>query len=74
VWLLAASVLSGGVTWGISYGWQQFVPVANKITLLLQLVLAGGTGAGVFFAIASQLKLPEFDRFVTQIRQKIFKK
>jgi putative peptidoglycan lipid II flippase len=69
-----ASVVTGGVTWGISYGWQQFVPVTNTITLLIQLALAGGIGFGVFIAIVSQLKLPEFDKFVGQIRQKIFKK
>jgi putative peptidoglycan lipid II flippase len=69
-----ASVVTGGVTWGVSYGWQQFVPVTNTITLLIQLTLAGGIGFGVFIAIVSQLKLPEFDRFVGQIRQKLFKK
>jgi putative peptidoglycan lipid II flippase len=69
-----ASVVTGGVTWGVSYGWQQFVPVTNTITLSIQLTLAGGIGFGVFIAIVSQLKLPEFDRFVGQIRQKLFKK
>jgi putative peptidoglycan lipid II flippase len=69
-----ASVVTGGVTWGVSYGWQQFVPVTNTITLLMQLALSGGIGFGVFIAIVSQLKLPEFDRFVEQIRQKLFKK
>ncbi|WP_310426997.1 murein biosynthesis integral membrane protein MurJ [Chamaesiphon sp. VAR_48_metabat_135_sub] len=69
-----ASVVTGGVTWGVSYGWQQFVPVTNTITLLIQLALSGGIGFGVFVAIVSQLKLPEFDRFVGQIRQKLFRK
>jgi putative peptidoglycan lipid II flippase len=69
-----ASVVAGGVTWGLSYGWQQFVPVSNTLTLLIQLALAAGLGFGVFIAIVSQLKLPEFDRFVRQIRQKLFRK
>ncbi|AFY95570.1 murein biosynthesis integral membrane protein MurJ [Chamaesiphon minutus] len=69
-----ASTVAGGVTWGISYGWQQFIPVSNTITLLVQLAISGGMGFAVFAAIVSQLKLPEFDRFVAQIRQKIFKK
>jgi putative peptidoglycan lipid II flippase len=69
-----ASVVTGGVTWGVSYGWQQFVPVSNTITLLMQLALSAGIGFGVFIAIVSQLKLPEFDKFVGQIRQKLFKK
>jgi putative peptidoglycan lipid II flippase len=71
LWIFAASAIAGGATWGVSYGWQQVIPVDNKITLLIQLALAGGIG---FITIMSQLKLPEFDKFVTQIRQKIFKK
>jgi putative peptidoglycan lipid II flippase len=69
-----ASVATGCVTWGVSYGWEQFIPVGNKLTLLLQLALAGGIGYTVFIAIVSQLKLPEFDRFIAQIRQKISRK
>ncbi len=69
-----ASIVTGGVTWGISYAWQQFVPISNTITLLIQLALAGGIGLAVFIAIVSQLKLPEFDKFSAQIRQKIFRK
>jgi putative peptidoglycan lipid II flippase len=74
LWIFAASAIAGGVTWGVSYGWQQVIPVDNKITLLIQLALAGGTGFGLFITIMSQLKLPEFDKFVTQIRRKVFKK
>ncbi len=72
--IFIASVVTGGVTWGISYGWQQFVPVTNTFTLLIQLAAAAGTGFGVFVAIVSQLKLPEFDKFIGQIRQKLLKK
>jgi putative peptidoglycan lipid II flippase len=73
-WIFLASAVSGGITWGVSYGWQQLIPESNKITLVLQLVLAGGIGFGVFVSIVSQLKLPEFDKFSKQIRQKLFKK
>jgi putative peptidoglycan lipid II flippase len=72
--IFLASLVTGGITWGISYGWQQLVPVSNKITLLIQLALAGGIGFGVFIAIVSQFKLPEFDKFAGQIKRKIFKK
>ncbi len=72
--IFIASALGGGATYGVSSAWQQFVPVSNTITLLIQLALAGGIGFGVFIAIVSQLKLPEFDTFVGQIRRKIFKK
>jgi putative peptidoglycan lipid II flippase len=71
-----ASVITGGVTWGVSSIWEEFVPITNTntITLLIQLVLSAGSGLGIFVAIVSWLKLPEFDKFVKQIRQKIFKK
>ena len=74
VGIFIASVVTGGITWGVSYGWEQFVPVSNKVTLLAQLALSAGIGLSVFIAIVSQLKLPEFDRFVTQMRHKVFKK
>jgi putative peptidoglycan lipid II flippase len=74
VWIFLASAVSGAATWVVSYGWQGLIPVSNKLTLLIQLALSGGIGFGVFIAIVSQLKLPEFDKFAIQIRQKIFKK
>jgi putative peptidoglycan lipid II flippase len=73
-WILLASIAAGGATWGVSYGWQQLIPDSNKLTLILQLVLSGGVGFGLFVAIVSQLKLPEFDQFSQQIRRKLFKK
>jgi putative peptidoglycan lipid II flippase len=69
-----ASLITGGVTWGVSSIWEEFVPIPNTITLLIQLALSAGCGLGVFVAIVSWLKLPEFDKFVKQISQKIFKK
>jgi putative peptidoglycan lipid II flippase len=72
--IFIASAVAGAATWSISYGWQQLIPESNKITLIIQLVLSGGIGFGVFVAIVSQLKLPEFDKFSKQIRQKLFKK
>jgi putative peptidoglycan lipid II flippase len=72
--LTAASIVTGLVTWGASLGWQQLVPTSNLITLILQLVVAGGVGLGVFALIASQLKLPEVDIFVSRLRQKVLKR
>jgi putative peptidoglycan lipid II flippase len=74
VWIFFASILAGGATWGVSSGWQQLIPEGNKITLIIQLVLSGGIGFGLFVAIVSQLKLPEFDKFAQQIRRKLFRK
>jgi putative peptidoglycan lipid II flippase len=73
-WILLASIAAGGATWGVSYGWQQLIPDSNKLTLILQLVLSGGVGFGLFVTIVSQLKLPEFDQFSQQMRRKLFKK
>ncbi len=72
--IFLASAVAGAATWSVSYGWQQLIPESNKITLILQVALSGGIGFGVFVAIVSQLKLPEFDKFSNQIRQKLFKK
>jgi putative peptidoglycan lipid II flippase len=74
VWILLASIAAGGATWGVSYSWQQLIPDSNKLTLIIQLILSGGIGFGLFVTIVSQLKLPEFDKFAKQIRQKLFKK
>ncbi len=74
VGIFLASLVTGGITWGVSYGWQQFIPVSNKLTLLMQLALSAGIGFGVYIAIVSQFKLPEFDKFAGQIKRKIFKK
>jgi putative peptidoglycan lipid II flippase len=72
--IFLASAITGAVTWGVSYGWQQFIPVSNKLALIVQLALSGGIGLAVFGSIVSQLKLPEFDKFANQIRQKLFRK
>jgi putative peptidoglycan lipid II flippase len=72
--LAAASVVTGLATWGVSLGWHRLVPASNLITILLQLAVAGGVGLGVFALIASQLKLPEVDLFVSRLKQKLFKR
>jgi putative peptidoglycan lipid II flippase len=72
--LAGASVVSGIATWGASLGWQRLVPATNLVTLILQLVVAGGVGLAVFALIASQLKLPEVDLFVSRLRQKFLKR
>jgi putative peptidoglycan lipid II flippase len=74
VGIFLASAVAGAASWSVSYGWQQFIPGSNKLALIVQLALAGGIGLGVFIAIVSQLKLPEFDKFAKQIRQKLSKK
>jgi putative peptidoglycan lipid II flippase len=72
--LAGASGVCGLATWGASLGWQRLVPATNLVTLILQLVVAGGVGLAVFALIASQLKLPEVDLFVGRLRQKFLKR
>jgi putative peptidoglycan lipid II flippase len=72
--LAAASVVTGLATWGTSLGFQRLVPGTNMVTSILQVVIAGGVGLVVFSLIASQLKLPEFDLFVSRLRQKLLKR
>ena len=74
VGLFVASVVSGCATYGVSLGWQGLFPVTNLITLVLQLVIAGGVGLALFALIATQLKLPEVDLLVSRIRQKFLKR
>lgn len=72
--LAAASVVTGLVTWGTSLGFQRLVPAPNMVMSILQVIIAGGVGLVVFSLIASQLKLPEFDLFVSRLRQKLLKR
>jgi putative peptidoglycan lipid II flippase len=69
-----ASLITGGVTWGVSLACEEFLQMSNPLMLLVELAVSAGSGLAVFVAIVSWLKLPEFDKFVKQIRQKIFKK
>ena len=72
--LAAASIVTGLATWGTSLGFQRLVPATNMVTSILQVVIAGGVGLVVFSLIASQLKLPEFDLFVSRLRHKLLKR
>jgi putative peptidoglycan lipid II flippase len=72
--LFAASIVTGLATWGASYGCQQLLPTTNFFTLILQVAISGGAGLAVFALIASQLKLPELNLFVSRLRQKFLKR
>ncbi len=70
--IFGASSIAGFITWLLSSGWQQFVP-SNFFTLILQLVILGSIGLGIFGLIATQLAIPELDILVDRLKQK-FKK
>jgi putative peptidoglycan lipid II flippase len=70
--IFGASSIAGFITWLLSSGWQQLMP-SNFFTLVLQLVILGGIGLGIFGLIATQLGVPELDILVDRLKQK-FKK
>jgi putative peptidoglycan lipid II flippase len=68
--IFGASAIAGCATWVMSYGWQQLIPQSNFFTLMLQLMIPGGIGLGIFGLIATQLGVPELDMLVDRIKQK----
>ncbi len=70
--IFGASSIAGFITWLLSSGWQQVIP-SNFFTLILQLVILGSIGLGIFGLIATQLAIPELDILVGRLQQK-FKK
>ncbi|MEA5508561.1 murein biosynthesis integral membrane protein MurJ [Crocosphaera sp. UHCC 0190] len=71
--LMGITVISGGASWGISWGWEQIFENSNIGLQLLQLTLASLVAFGVFFGLSIQLKLPEVDILLSRILKK-FKK
>jgi putative peptidoglycan lipid II flippase len=69
--LTACSVVAGLASWGVSWGFQQAWSTQALLVQLLQLMVAGLVGLGIFALFATQLKLPEVDIFVSRIRQKL---
>lgn len=69
--LTACSVVSGLASWGVSWGFQQAWSTQTLLVQLVQLMVAGLVGLGIFALFATQLKLPEVDIVVSRIRQKL---
>jgi putative peptidoglycan lipid II flippase len=69
--LIFASCAAGFSSWGISWGFEQFIGTGNLLLLLLQLTVATIVGFTIFALISLQLKLPEVDMLATRIRQKL---
>jgi putative peptidoglycan lipid II flippase len=72
--LAAGSVVAGAASYATSLGIRQLFSSDNFLIQLLQLSISGFVGLAVFGVIASMMKLPEVNRFVTQMRQKILKR
>jgi putative peptidoglycan lipid II flippase len=71
--LTGASVVAGLATWGVSWGFQRIWSTPTLLLQLVQLSLAGVVGLGVFALLATQMKLPEVDIFVSRLRQKFIR-
>jgi putative peptidoglycan lipid II flippase len=72
--LTAGSVVAGVASYGTLLGCQQVLGKANLVILLVELSIAGLVGIGVFALIASWMKIPEVNMFVSKMRQKFLKK
>jgi putative peptidoglycan lipid II flippase len=70
--IFGASSIAGFITWLLSSGWQQLIPI-NFFTLVLQLAILGGIGLGIFGLITTQLGVPELDILVGRLKQKLKK-
>jgi putative peptidoglycan lipid II flippase len=69
--LTAASAAAGLSSWGVLFGMQSLISKQGFLELLLELCLSGLLGLTVFGAIATQLKVPEFDLFVTRLQGRL---
>ena len=73
VGLAIASVFAGLASWGTLRASEHFLGTNGFLILIGQLGLSALAGLSVFALIASRLKLPEVDIFVSRIRQRFVK-
>jgi putative peptidoglycan lipid II flippase len=69
--LTLASMMAGFASWGVLTGLQNWLGMGNFVIQVVELCIAGGAGLGLFGLIASQMKLPEMDLFVGQMRRRL---
>ncbi len=72
--LAAGSAVAGAASFATLRGCQQLLGTEGLLLQLLQLSIAAVVGLGVFGFIASWMKLPEVDRFISRLRQRFLKK
>ncbi|HEY9872777.1 MAG TPA: murein biosynthesis integral membrane protein MurJ, partial [Candidatus Obscuribacterales bacterium] len=71
--LTGGSFATGLTSWGVSWGFKQIWNTDSLLMQLLEISLAGVLGLAVFAVLASTMKLPEVDMFVSRIRQRFVK-
>jgi putative peptidoglycan lipid II flippase len=69
--LTAASVLAGLSSWGVLQGMQLGLGKQGFLGVVLELCVAGAIGLGLFGIIAARLKVPEFDLFISRIKDRL---
>jgi putative peptidoglycan lipid II flippase len=72
--LTAASVVAGVASYGTLFATQQLLGKTGLLVLLLQLCVSGFVGIAVFAAIASSMKIPEVNSFISRLSQRFLKK
>lgn len=72
--LTAGSIVAGVAGYATSFGIEQVLNTDNLLIQLLQLSISGFVGLAVFGVIASMMKLPEVNLFVSRMRQKFLKR
>lgn len=72
--LTAGSVVAGLASFLTLVICQQLLGKEGLLILLLQLCISGFVGIAVFAAIASGMKIPEVNTFISRLRQRFLKK
>lgn len=69
--LTAASIAAGLSSWSVLQGMQSVLGKQGFLGALLELSVAGLIGLMLFGAIAARLKVPEFDLFISRIKDRL---
>jgi putative peptidoglycan lipid II flippase len=69
--LTAASIVAGLSSWGILQGIQSALGKQGFLLALLELSVAGLVGLAIFGAIATRLRVPEFELFIARIKDRL---
>jgi putative peptidoglycan lipid II flippase len=69
--LTLISIGAGFASWGLWTSLQNWLGVQNFGVQVVELCVSGGAGLVIFGLIASQMRLPEMEMFVGQVRQRL---
>jgi len=72
--LAVASVVAGGGSWLAFRGMENLWGNASLLLQIIELGLSGLLGLGIFAILALQLRLPEVDGAISQLKQKILRR